>query len=140
MASTRIEAYGSKGLDNKAWRREFSSPAALARWAEANSATVIGTREAEPLPRYRAVSEPVPERSEAPPACASPAVFLTRTERGEFHLCEECDIRAGSSQIKLFSQRLAHGATCEGSAIGRTAPSSLAALRAQIRDDARYGG
>ncbi|MEO7736441.1 MAG: hypothetical protein ABIY55_36115 [Kofleriaceae bacterium] len=40
----RIEAYGSKGMRNRAWRRTFASVEKLEAWCERNDAAVLGTR------------------------------------------------------------------------------------------------
>jgi len=43
----RIEANGQKGLDNRPWRRSFRDEAAMEKWAEANDASIFGTRETD---------------------------------------------------------------------------------------------
>ncbi len=43
----RIEAYGSKGMQNRSWRRTFASAEKLVAWCERNDAVVLGTRAAD---------------------------------------------------------------------------------------------
>jgi len=43
----RIEAYGSKGMQNRTWRRTFASAEKLVAWCERNDAVVLGTRPAD---------------------------------------------------------------------------------------------
>jgi len=43
----RIEAYGSKGMQSRAWRRTFASAEKLLAWCERNDAVVLGTRRVE---------------------------------------------------------------------------------------------
>lgn len=43
----RIEAYGSKGTQNRTWRRTFASAEKLDAWCERNDAVVLGTRTAD---------------------------------------------------------------------------------------------
>ena len=48
-AATKIEAYGVKGLQSKAWRKVFANEDALNRWLEKQdgNAEVYGVRDAE---------------------------------------------------------------------------------------------
>jgi len=43
----RIEAYGLKGMQNRAWRRTFASAEKLLAWCERNDSVVLGTRPVE---------------------------------------------------------------------------------------------
>lgn len=46
-ANESIEAYGTKGMNGKQWRRTFKSIEAMLKWCEKNDATVEGTRTTE---------------------------------------------------------------------------------------------
>jgi hypothetical protein len=50
----KIEAYGRKGMKNTQWRKYFKDHAALEKWAEANDATVEGTRELDDVEKRSA--------------------------------------------------------------------------------------
>jgi hypothetical protein len=45
--SSRIEAYGVKGIKSRPWRRTFKDADALMAWCEKNDAEVYGTRQVE---------------------------------------------------------------------------------------------
>jgi len=45
--SSRIEAYGMKGMKNVSWRRTFESTEKLQAWCEKHDAVVFGTRSVE---------------------------------------------------------------------------------------------
>lgn len=42
--SSRIEAYGTKGMNSRSWRRTFKDADALTAWCEKNDAEVYGQR------------------------------------------------------------------------------------------------
>lgn len=44
----RIEAYGVRGMKSLPWRKTFESIEAMADWADAHDAQVLGTRERDP--------------------------------------------------------------------------------------------
>ena len=56
-SQNRVEAYGTKGLDNKKWRKEFKDYEELKDWAEQNQADVHGTREVETAPKVEATRD-----------------------------------------------------------------------------------
>lgn len=45
-ANKKVEAYGTRGLDSRPWRKTFKSVDAMNKWVEENDAQVAGTRNA----------------------------------------------------------------------------------------------
>jgi len=83
----RIEAYGSKGMQNRPWRRTFASAEKLDAWCERNDAVVLGTRRVD-SEQGAAVAEadqpPPPPRSPRPSRSCAPTILAPRPRRSRY--------------------------------------------------------